>query len=331
MGRRVWVKVDPWDKSLVISALEGGADALMVPPGYEQEVKKLGVIPVIAPQGDIKPGEDFVEMEIRGREDEEEIVKRSKTHLVIVKTPDWTVIPFENLVARTQNIMAEVHSLEEAQLMAGILEKGVNNLLVHVPDASELRAILNLLKAEEEPLKLQEAEIEEIRPLGLGDRVCVDTCSNLKEGEGMLVGNTSQALFLVHAEVMENPYVEPRPFRVNAGCVHAYIKTPEGKTRYLSELKAGDQVLIADHTGRTKRAVVGRVKIEKRPLVLVKAKYEGQVFSTILQNAETIRLTTPEGKGRSIVELRRGDKVLLYLEEGARHFGHKISESIVER
>lgn len=331
MGRVIWVKVDPWDKKLVTTALEGGADAVMVPEGFEEEVRKLGLIPIISPRGDLRLGEDVIEWHIRGKEDEEEVVKRAREKKVIVKTTDWTVIPFENLVARTDNVVAEVGSKEEAQLLAGVLERGVRHLLVHVTDPKELREILSELKEEEERVALVEAEVEAVKPLGMGDRVCVDTCSNLSEGQGMLVGNTSRAFFLVHAEVMENPYVEPRPFRVNAGCVHAYIKTPDGRTRYLSELEAGDEVLVTDHQGRARRAVVGRVKIERRPLVLVKARINGHCFSTILQNAETIRLTTPEGKGKSVVDLKRGDRVLVHLEDGARHFGYKITETIIER
>ncbi len=331
MRREVWVKVDPWNKKLVTAALESGADAVMVPEGREKDVKKLGIIQVISPHGDIKLGEDVVECEVNGKEDEKKVVELSRSKKVIVKTPDWTIIPFENLVAQTENIVAEVHSMDEAELLSGVLEKGVRHLLVHVEDPLELKAILSKLAEEGERLKLVEAEVEEIRPLGLGDRVCVDTCMNMKEGQGMLVGNTSRAFFLVHAEVMENPYVEPRPFRVNAGCVHAYIRIPEGKTKYLSELQSGDGVLVVDHEGRAKKAIVGRVKIERRPLVLVKASCGGGSFSMILQNAETIRLVTPGGKGRSVVELKKGDKVLVNLEEGARHFGHKISETIVEK
>lgn len=33
------------------------------------------------------------------------------------------------------------------------------------------------------------------------DRVCVDLCSLLRPGEGMLVGSFARALFLVHSEV----------------------------------------------------------------------------------------------------------------------------------
>ncbi len=331
MKRTVWVKVDPWNKKLVTTALEGGADAVMVPEGYEKDVKRLGIIQVVGPQGDVKLGKDVVEYEIKGKEDEERIVELSKDKRVIVRTSDWTVIPFENLVAQTENIIAEVHSMDEAELLTGVLEKGVKHLVIHVKNPSELRVILSKLTEEEDKLELVEAEVEEVKSLGLGDRVCVDTCMNMKEGQGMLVGNTSKAFFLVHAEVMENPYVEPRPFRVNAGCVHAYIKVPGGKTKYLSELRSGDEVLIVDHEGHTGRAVVGRVKIERRPLVLVRARCGGNPFSMILQNAETIRLVASDGRGKSVVELKKGDKILVHLEEGARHFGHKISETIVEK
>jgi 3-dehydroquinate synthase II len=58
------------------------------------------------------------------------------------------------------------------------------------------------------------------------------------------------------------------PYRCpHAGQVHAYIQAPGGRTAYLSELKTGSEVLIADAAGRTRTAVVGRCKIEARPMV----------------------------------------------------------------
>jgi 3-dehydroquinate synthase II len=147
----------------------------------------------------------------------------------------------------------------------------------------------------------------------------------------MLVGNSSRGLFLVHSESISNPYVAPRPFRVNAGPVHAYTRGPGGKTRYLSELTAGDTVQIVDAKGRIVEAVVGRLKIEKRPLMLVTAQVADVEISTILQNAETVRLTAPGGEPVSVVGLAPGDKVLAAVETGARHFGIKIEETITEK
>ena len=147
----------------------------------------------------------------------------------------------------------------------------------------------------------------------------------------MLVGNASSGLFLIHAESVSNPYVAPRPFRVNAGAVHAYTRVPGGKTRYLSELAAGDQILITDFKGNTAVGVVGRLKIEKRPLMLIRAEVDQQEITTIVQNAETIRLTAPDGQPISVVNLKKGDQVMVAMEEGGRHFGYKISETITEK
>jgi len=165
----------------------------------------------------------------------------------------------------------------------------------------------------------------------MGDRVCIDTCSMFNPGEGMLVGSQSNALFLVHAESIETQYVAARPFRVNAGPVHAYTRMPDGSTKYLSELSSGDEVLAVDWKGGTRPAVIGRLKIERRPLILVEAEYSGKTIKTLLQNAETIRLVDKEGKAVSVTSLKEGDMVLAYVEDSGRHFGMKVAETIIEK
>jgi 3-dehydroquinate synthase II len=165
----------------------------------------------------------------------------------------------------------------------------------------------------------------------MGDRVCLDTCTNMAPGEGMLVGNTSSAFFLVHSESIETPYVATRPFRVNAGGVHAYVLCPDDRTRYLSELAAGDPVLLVRHDGATQVAYLGRSKVERRPMLLVEAEAEGQPVSLVLQNAETIRLTQPGGAPLSVAIAKPGDPVLVHLAAGGRHFGMKVDETLKER
>ncbi|MEJ5330128.1 MAG: 3-dehydroquinate synthase II [Desulfobaccales bacterium] len=329
--KKLWVKIDPWDKKLVTTALESGADAVWVPPGKAAEVKALGLITVVAEDGDLVPGRQVAEVTVTSTEDEAEVIRLARELPVIVRTPDWTIIPLENLVAQSGNIFVEVASPEEARTALGVLEKGVDGVVVASRDPSVIKAVARLVKEASPPVALTVARITGLKPLGMGDRVCVDTCSNLGLGEGMLVGNSSGGLFLVHAESLENPYVAPRPFRVNAGPVHAYIRVTGGKTRYLGELKAGDEVLVVRHDGSTRPAVVGRVKVESRPLMLVTAEADGKEFSTILQNAETIRLTRPGGEAVSIVALKPGEEVLAALEEAGRHFGHKVTETITEK
>lgn len=329
--KQIWVKVIPWKKKLVTTALENGADALILAEGDSEKAKKLGRISTVAPDGDLKWGEDVVEVTIRGPEDEKEIVRLAQTRKVVAKTTDWTVIPLENLVAQTNNVLVEAANLEEARTALGVLEKGVDGVVINVSEPAELKKILTSLRETGGETPLTIGEVVSIKTLGMGDRVCIDTCTQMGKGEGMLIGNTSQALFLVHAESVENPYVATRPFRVNAGPVHAYVRVPGGKTRYLSELKSGDEALMVNSQGKSGSVVVGRVKIEKRPLVLIEARAEDKIFSAILQNAETIRLTRPDGEPVSIVSLKEGDQVLMAIEAGGRHFGYHIEETITEK
>jgi 3-dehydroquinate synthase II len=241
------------------------------------------------------------------------------------------IIPVENLLSKTNNLFLEIDDLREGQTALGILEKGVDGVVIDNPDPIAIRHMIQALKRSNEKISLFAARIKRIEPLGMGDRVCVDTCSSMALGEGMLIGNSSQALFLVHSESVDNPYVNTRPFRVNAGPVHAYIRMANGQTKYLSEVKAGDQVLVVNFEGKNYPVVVGRVKIERRPVVIVETEESGQEFSVILQNAETISLTQPDGKAVSLVDLKEGNEVLVYREKEGRHFGVKIDETIVER
>jgi 3-dehydroquinate synthase II len=329
--RKLWVKADPWDKKIVTTALEGGADGIMVPKGFSQKVKELGRIKTISEDGDLKLGKDVVFFSITSGEDEEKIVKLSENKRVILECTDWTIIPLENLIAKGAKVIAQVRNLKEAQTAFGILEKGVDHVLFHTDDVIELKKALSWFRSQGDKISLQAAEIVEVRSVGMGDRVCVDTCTSMDIGQGILVGNSSSALFLIHAESISNPYVSPRPFRVNAGPVHSYTRVPDGKTKYLSELLSGDSVMIVDFKGNTMTGIVGRLKIEKRPLMLVKAVLKGKEMTSIVQNAETIRLTNPDGKAVSVVNLSPGDKVLVAVEEGGRHFGMKIEESITEK
>jgi len=329
--KEIWVKAIPWRKEIALAAVESGANALWIPAGMGSEVKKMGIIATVAEDGDLMLGRDVVEKEIRGKKDEEEVLTLSLSKKVVVKDGDWKIIPLENLLSRTNNLFVEIEDLQEGRTAFGILEKGVDGIVINQSDPDVIRHIVYSLKRETEKIELSLAKVKRINPLGLGDRVCVDTCSSMTMGEGMLVGNSSQALFLVHSESVENPFINPRPFRVNAGPVHAYIRLAGGQTKYLSEVKSGDQVLIVNFEGKSYPALVGRSKVEKRPLVLLEAEEDGQNISIILQNAETITLTQPDGKAISLVDLKEGSEVLVCREGTGRHFGIRIDETIIER
>ncbi|CCQ35410.1 3-dehydroquinate synthase, type II [Natronomonas moolapensis 8.8.11] len=253
----------------------------------------------------------------------------------LVVGEDWQIIPLENLIARIgeeTDLVAGVRSAEEAKTAFETLEIGADAVLLDTDDPDEIRATVEIRdESEREHLDLQHATVTEIEETGSADRVCVDTASMLDHDEGMLVGSMSRGLFFVHAETADSPYVASRPFRVNAGAVHAYVRTPGGETKYLAELKSGDEVQVVDTEGNTREAIVGRAKIEKRPMFRVEAELEnGDRIETLLQNAETIKVATASGR-KSVTDLAAGDDLLVYYEAVARHFGEAVEESIIEK
>jgi 3-dehydroquinate synthase II len=334
---------EPFDKKAVTTALESGADAIVLPSeDHVEEIKRLAKVEVIAPsskadkrlcfpqKGDDLSGCDMAYVKIEGKADEELAAKLSVP--VIIETTDWTVIPLENILAQKKDVFMVVKNAEEAQTAVTTLEIGAAGVVLKSNDLNEIKRVGAAVKEYTEELPLVEVEITKVLPLGLGDRVCVDTTSLLKRGEGMLVGNSSAGMFLVHAETEENPYVAARPFRVNAGAVHMYTRVPGNKTKYLCEVEAGVPVMVYDYKGRGRLVYVGRAKVERRPMLLIEGKTaEGKKVSAVLQNAETIRLTRPDGEPISVVDLKPGDKVLGYTEEAGRHFGMKIKETIIEK
>jgi 3-dehydroquinate synthase II len=256
----------------------------------------------------------------------------------IVVGEDWSIIPLENLIARVgeeTHLIAGATTAAEARTAFETLEIGSDGVLLDTDSPDEIRGAVEARDAaERETLDLRHAEVTAVERTGMADRVCIDTGSLMDDDEGMLVGSMSRGLFFVHAETAESPYVESRPFRVNAGAVHAYVRNPEGGTNYLAELSSGDEVQIVDTAGHTREAIVGRVKIEKRPMFRIQAELETEEgvdrVETLIQNAETVKVATADGK-KAVTDLEEGDEALVYYEDVARHFGEAVEESIIEK
>jgi len=256
-------------------------------------------------------------------------------YIILVGT-DWTVIPLENIIADLQKvdveIIAAVADKDGAKLALETLEHGADGVVFEANDFALIKEIAQEVdNASRTKYELKTATLTNVKPLGSGYRVCVDTTDMMKPGEGMLIGSYSKSMFLVHSESLESEYVASRPFRVNAGPVQAYVMVPGNKTRYLSELVAGDEVLIVNTEGETRTAYVGRSKIERRPLILIEAEYKGNTIRTLLQNAETIRIVDAENNPLSVADAKPGDKVKVFIEKSARHFGIAIDETIIEQ
>ncbi|GCF15034.1 3-dehydroquinate synthase II [Haloarcula mannanilytica] len=259
----------------------------------------------------------------------------AEANFTIVIGENWQIIPLENLIARVgeeTDLIAGVRTAEDARTAYETLELGADGVLLDTDDLDEIRKTVEVRdEMGRESLDMEYAEVTAIEQTGSADRVCIDTGSLMEHDEGMLVGSMARGLFFVHAETAESPYVASRPFRVNAGAVHAYVRTPDGGTKYLSELQSGDEVQIVDANGRTREAIVGRAKIEKRPMFRVQAETEdGDRIETLLQNAETIKVHTRDGR-TAVTDLEPGDDILVYHEDTATHFGERIEESIIEK
>jgi len=271
---------------------------------------------------------------IKGKEDENRAAKAAELGVdyVIINCHDWRVIPLENLIAKGRGkskLIAEVATADDAKVVLEALELGTDGVLLQTGNSAELEKTIKLIKNQLPKMGLTTGKILSVKPIGTGARVCVDTVDLMVPGEGMLVGCQSAGFFLVEAEVSETPYVQSRPFRVNAGPASHYTLTSLQGTRYLSELKAGDEVLIVSREGKVRITNVGRSKIEFRPLMLIEAQVDDTKIKTILQNAETIRVVTPKAS-KPVTELKAGDEVLVHLAaKGGRHFGISVPEETV--
>ena len=246
---------------------------------------------------------------VSSNKDIENVLDSAKKGLdfVIIEVKDWKIIPLENIIAKLHKIHTKIFSVarnaKEARKMFSILDVGVDGVIFNTGSMNEVRQALVYLGSKS--FELSSAKIIEIQEVGDGERVCVDTASMLNRGEGMLIGSRANFLFLVHNESVGSSFTSPRPFRVNAGAVHCYTLAPDGTTKYLSELETGVEILVLDSKGKARRAAIGRCKIEKRPMLMIKAKVGDEIGGIIAQDAETIRFVKPNGQLVSVTHLKK--------------------------
>ncbi|MFD3378519.1 MULTISPECIES: 3-dehydroquinate synthase II family protein [unclassified Streptomyces] len=249
----------------------------------------------------------------------------------VIHFADPTKIPLEIVLAAAESaegkLVTVVDGLEEAAIVFDVLERGSDGILFTPRSADEVFALARLLEATTPQLELSTLTVESIRHVGLGDRVCVDTCSHFEEDEGILVGSYSSGFVLCCSETHPLPYMPTRPFRVNAGALHSYTLGPDNRTSYLSEVGSGSVLLGVGADGRTRRVVVGRAKLESRPLLEIRTHAEdGRLVSLTVQDDWHVRVLGPGGKVLNVTELRAGDELLGYLATDKRHVGLPIGE-----
>lgn len=257
-------------------------------------------------------------------------------NFVIVELVDPTNIPLELIIARLQNrktiLLKLVNTLQDAEIAFGVMEAGSDGVVLQSEDIPEILEVDKFMgKDELGKLEIVKAKVIEVQHIGMGYRACIDTTNILQKNEGMIIGSTSNGGLLVSSETHFLPYMELRPFRVNAGAVHSYVWAPDGLTNYLTELKAGSKVLCIDTEGNTREVSVGRIKIEMRPLLKIEVAFNEIHINTIVQDDWHIRIFGENGEPRNASTIQVGDLLLAYLCHGGRHVGVKISESLEEK
>jgi 3-dehydroquinate synthase II len=243
------------------------------------------------------------------------------------------VIPLETLVAARKvrgTLWVVTAETSDVPAFLGALEHGADTVVVEVPNPEILDDLEGRLEHPSVDLDWEKIPIRAVTPAGTGDRVIVDTTSLLQPEEGILVGSAAAFLFHVASEAVGSRYTRPRPFRVNAGAAHLYTLLANGETRYLSELAAGDAILVTSPAGTSRSVRVGRIKIERRPLVLVEGEARSRRYTVFLQEAETVRLSTEAGRVAT-TDLRTGAMAWGVPLAAGRHLGVAVEETVVER
>ncbi|MFE9555128.1 3-dehydroquinate synthase II family protein [Streptomyces sp. NPDC006703] len=263
----------------------------------------------------------------------------------VASTAAWTVveflqdpskIPLEILLGATDKaegkLITVVTDLEDAEITLTVLERGPEGVMLKPTAVGEATTLTEIVQEGTEQLKLEELTVTRLAHVGLGDRVCVDTCSHFKQNEGILVGSHATGMILVSSETHPLPYMPTRPFRVNAAALHSYSLTPANRTRYLAELRSGSELLAVDTDGNTRRVVVGRIKMESRPMLLIEAESpSGGKVNVIAQDDWHVRVLGPGGSVHNITELKPGDVILGYALTDQRHVGYPIREFLHEQ
>jgi 3-dehydroquinate synthase class II len=253
----------------------------------------------------------------------------------VVDFKDPTNIPLELILATTQpldtKVLKKVTRAADGEVSFLTMEKGTDGIVLSTNDTNE---IVKLSQAFERSgagnFALKEATVVGIAHCGMGDRACVDTTSELFQDEGMIIGSTSSGGLMICSETHFLPYMNLRPFRVNAGALHSYIWGPDNFVPYLCDLRAGDRVYAVNARGVGRVVTVGRVKLERRPLLRLEAEIDKVKVNTFIQDDWHVRVFGSKGEIRPSSEVRIGDKLLGFADSPGRHVGIKISETIKE-
>ncbi|KAG0581830.1 hypothetical protein KC19_3G013200 [Ceratodon purpureus] len=165
---------------------------------------------------------------------------------------------------------------------------------------------------------LREATISRVTfVVGLGEAVTLSLHHPLSPGEGLLVGSSPSALFLMHSGHHHATTT------LSTATPGSYIAMEGKMAMKLAFLEPDQRVLAVDSLGRCRTIPVRHATTTATPLVLVEAQCEGRRHSTMLHHTDSVGLCHSHGHGHrhgenmgtmvSVKSLKVGDRVLLRL------------------
>jgi 3-dehydroquinate synthase class II len=126
--------------------------------------------------------------------------------------------------------------------------------------------------------KLYPIKIEEIRGIGEGQNFCLNMAFK-PEKYGLLTGPYNRSCFLMHSQSN----------CINIGGASTYVLCKDYKTKYLNELKAGDELLAMDSDGNESSNIVKKIKTSSRLMLHIKGEHRisgNDIFKLLALNNE---------------------------------------------
>ena len=320
-------------KTVLITEINKEKDLSSVPPGEVVFSHRQDLLEAAKQQG----YKTCVFFSVDNREQLEQSWKDAdKFDYVAVDFDLPTNIPLELIIARLEGkdtvLLRKVTTCAEIEVAFGVLEKGSDGVMFSTDQPEEIMKVNEYLSRQSiSRLDLHPLVVTEVRNVGMGVRACIDTTGLMTQEEGMLIGSTSSGGIFICSETHYLPYMNLRPFRVNAGAIHSYVWMPGNMAEYLSDLTVGSRVLCVNIRGEVRELTVGRMKIEVRPLLMIKGIAAEKELNVIVQDDWHIRVMGADGKPRNASLIRPGDELLAYVCESGRHVGIKVNETILEK